>query len=398
MKILTFTTLWPNSRQPSHGLFVRERVLAMAERSEITVIAPVPWVPSWIGRISDRYRKYHGIERKETVGPVTVYHPRFLTFPKALKSLDGILMAVSVWVFFRRERLAWDFDLVDAHWLYPDGTAALLLARNRGTPTVVTVRGDDIRTFSRYFLRRLQLKYTLRNSAWVWTVCDDLRQWVERITPGVTRLGVSLNGVDTKKFHPRDRVECRRKLGLPEDRTILISVGRIEPAKGQHLMMESLRILSVGGDYLLVFVGPVDDGNYANKMRDCASRDGLESRIVWAGVVGHDALGDWLCSAEIFVMASENEGCPNSLLEAMACGIPVVVTPVGGIPELVREGDGCIFAERTANSLARGIAEMEERIRHRGNKARFHEGSVRTWDKVADQILGSLSDMDLGAP
>jgi len=210
-------------------------------------------------------------------------------------------------------------------------------------------------------------------------------------------VGVSLNGVDTKKFYPRDRAECRRKLGLPEDCTILISVGRIEPAKGQHLMMESLRILEDGEDYLLVFVGPVDDKTYVADMRERISRYGLENRIVWAGIVGHDALADWLCSADIFVMASENEGCPNSLLEAMACGIPVVVTPVGGIPELVREGDGCIYVERNADSLARGIAEMVGRIRDRGSKARFNEGNVRTWDKVADQILGSLSNMDLGA-
>lgn len=392
LRILTFTTLWPNSRQPVHGLFVRERVLAMVKGGAvISVIAPVPWVPFGIGKIFYRYEKYDGVEETQTDGPFTVYHPRFITFPKMLKFLDGWMMAVSVSMFLIRKKINWDFDVIDAHWLYPDGTAALLLGRVYRTPVTVTVRGDDIRTFSRFLLRRLQLRYTLRNVLWVWAVCEDLKKWVCRIVPGLPSVEVSLNGVDTKKFHPINRSECRELLGLPLGHTILITVGRIEPAKGQMILMEALGILAAKEvEYQLVLVGPVDDEDYVKQMRESAAKTGLGGRIVWAGPQGHESLINWLCAADIFLLASENEGCPNSLLEAMACQVPAVVTPVGGVPELINEGDGCIFVKRTAEAFARGIEEMTGRNRKLHERRETIHNDIRSWDKVAEQILGRL--------
>jgi glycosyltransferase involved in cell wall biosynthesis len=366
--------------------------MAMAKKAIITVIAPVPWVPSWLSNIFPRYAKFSGIAEKETDDSLEVYHPRFLTFPKVFKSLDGLIMAASVCLFLHRKRIHWDFDLIDAHWLYPDGTAALLLGKTFKTPTTVTVRGDDIRTFSRYFFRRMQLRYTLKKSDWVWVVCEDLKKWISRIAPGISHVEITLNGVDTKKFHPLDRQECRRGLGLSENCTVLISVGRIEPAKGQALLLDALSILQAGGgNYLLALVGPVDDERYSTEMRERVRRDGLMDRVIWAGPIGHETLVEWLCSADLFLMASENEGCPNSLMEAMACQLPVVATAVGGIPEVIRAGAGCVFVERKGEGFARGIEEMTQRKEDREKMAGMLHGDLRSWDKVATQIMDRLA-------
>lgn len=370
----------------------------MSGSADITVVAPVPWVPPGIAKIFPRYSGFAGVENVESTGPLIVYHPRYVTFPKILKFLDGLLMMVAVMWFLARRGIRWNFDIIDAHWLYPDGAAAVLIGKIRDTPVTVTVRGDDIRTFSRYRLRRRMLEYTLRNAAWVWTVCDDLRKWVERIVPGLTNVEVSLNGVDTRKFHPADRSECRKRLRLPECATILLAVGRIEPAKGQMVLLEALRGLSQRGrEYHLVFVGPVDDKEYANRMKEFAVSTGLEARVIWTGPQGHELLSDWLCSADVFLMASENEGCPNSLIEAMACQVPIVVHPVGGIPEIISEGVGCIFVQRTAEAFVRGIEEMVNRV-HRscGNSTAIHQ-DIRSWGTVSRQVLERLEKFPIKA-
>ena len=375
-------------------MFVRQRVMAMAKRCHITVVAPVPWVPEWICRIFPHYAKYHGIEVESKDGDVTVFHPRYLTFPKIFKSLDGLFMAVAALLFFRQQGKYWDYDIVDGHWLYPDGTAALILGKIHGTAATVTVRGDDIRTFSRYLLRRQWIRWTLQNASWLFSVSEDLKKWIGRVAGEDCRADVSHNGIDTGRFYPRKRDACRKQLRLPEMSTILIAVGRIEYPKGQSILIDALKVLvDLGGDFRLVLVGPVDDDAYGDQIRQDSSDPTLARRIYLTGPVRHEDIPIWLSSADIFVMASENEGCPNVLLEAMACQLPVVTTNVGGISELIGEEEGCIFTERTPEAFAEAIAEMAGRIESsRTGNGDIHR-RIRTWAEVADEVIQRMESL-----
>jgi glycosyltransferase involved in cell wall biosynthesis len=388
MRILTVTTLWPNVRQPVHGIFVRERIRAMARKTTVIVIAPVPWVPKWVSRIIPSYTKYCGIDPVEMDGDLTIYHPRFLTFPKILKACDGIFMAISSLLFIRRMKIRWNFDLVDGHWLYPDGMAALILGKSHGTPVAVTVRGDDIRTFSIYFFRRLMIRYVLRRVDWVWTVCEDLRSWVWRLTPELANVEVSRNGIDIKKFRPLNKMESRRTLGFSREGSLILNVGRIESHKGQHLMVEAMKILvSRGLDCRLILAGPVDDISFEVALRRLVRENDIEDRVIFAGSIPHETLPTWYSASDIFVLASDDEGCPNSLVEAMACQIPVVVTPVGGVPELVQEGIGCVFVERNACSIAEGIEKSLGVAEVWKNDPPPLCRDIRNWDLVAEELV-----------
>lgn len=398
MRILTVTTLWPNSRQPVHGLFVRQRVMEMAKRADVTVIAPVPWAPAWLGRLFPRYAKYGGIVDESRDGHVVVHHPRYLTFPKIMKSLDPVFMAVAVLLRLRRLADAKAFDVVDGHWLYPDGTAALIVGRLLGVPTTVTVRGDDIRTFSRTFLRRIWIRWTVKNAAWLFAVAGDLKRWVVDVAGETGRIDVSHNGVDGERFLPMDKATCRQRLGLTEGGRVVVMVGRIESPKGQQIVVDAVTLLiEGGGDWRLLLVGPVDDAAYAEGVRRKAADSKSSGRIVLAGAVPHDELPVWFSAADIFAMASDNEGCPNVLLEAMACGLPVVTTCVGGVGELVSEGDACLFVARDSQAFAAAFTEMARRI----DDGRIRRGAIhgkgRTWSIVADEVIRRMEMVTAGA-
>src|SRR5262249_16779314 len=142
-RILTFTTLFPNREQPLHALFVRERIRALAAQCDLTVMAPVPWVPV-LPRLPVRYQQFPRLPRSEGDGAVAVHHPRFVVCPRLFKSTDGALMAMSCARPLAALWRAEPFDLIDAHWAYPDGVAAALLAAYFHVPFTVTVRGDDM--------------------------------------------------------------------------------------------------------------------------------------------------------------------------------------------------------------------------------------------------------------
>src|ERR1044072_7341540 len=139
MKILVFTTLFPNNVWPNHGVFVKERMSAVAGLGgcEVKVIAPVPYHPPM--RVGKRWR-HSQVAREEVIDGIHVYHPRYMLIPKISMPIHGIMMFFSVLLLTKRIRRQFDFDIIDAHYVYPDGFAAVLLGRIFRKPVMVTAR------------------------------------------------------------------------------------------------------------------------------------------------------------------------------------------------------------------------------------------------------------------
>lgn len=376
VRLLVFSTVFPSSAQPHHGVFVRERMRGLPPEVEVQVVAPTPWFP-FVSGLRPGFRPV--VAREEVQDGVRVLHPRYLSVPGILKCLDGVFLFLSTLPALLRLRKTFRFDAIDSHFIYPEGLAAVLHGRVFRVPVLITLRGM-LPLLVRYRLRRPQLRFALKRAARLIAVSESLKQ--DAAALGVDRARVIENGIDPGLFRPIDRVEARRSLGLAEDGPLLVSVGTLAPRKGFHLVMEAMAGLRPDLRFAIVG-GAGAEGAMEPELRSLAARLGLQDRVIFAGPRGRSELAAWYSAADLFVLASGHEGCPNVVIEAIACGTPVVATPVGNVPELV-EGVG-IVAERQVPALAAAIGEALSREWDRDAiRARIES---RTWAAVGREVM-----------
>ncbi|MFL6193315.1 MAG: glycosyltransferase family 4 protein [Thermoanaerobaculia bacterium] len=393
LRVLLFSVVFPNAAQPHYGTFVRERMRGLPAGVDVRVVAPKPWFP-FVSGLRPGFRPE--VPREEDHDGVRVFHPRFLSFPGFLKCLDGLLLFLCTLPLLRRLRREERFDVIDAHFVYPDGLAAVLAGLVLRVPVTITLRGM-LPLLVPFRLRRPQLRFALRRASRIVAVSESLKRDAVALGIPGEKIRVIENGIDPAAFHPIDRTEARRSLGLPKYGPLLASVGTLAPRKGFHLVMEAmaklrrtwptLRFAVVGGD------GP--EGSQGAELRALAARLGLQERVIFAGPRKSAELASWYCAADLFVLATAHEGCPNVVLEALACGTPVVATPVGNIPELLAGPDSGIVVERTVEALAAGLDQALKRAWD-PDKVRARVAS-RTWAVVsrehAEELLAASSSL-----
>lgn len=378
--IVVLSSLFPSARQPGAGLFVRERVFRVGAHLPLCVVAPTPWFPlqgllRWF-----RHGFRPGAPTHETQRGFDVWFPRFFSLPGVLKRLDGWFMAFGAYLRLRRLRNSGRLDLIDAHFGYPDGYAAGLLSRWLGVPYCVTLRGTEER-HSRDPVLAPMLGRALRQAARVFSVSESLRAIA--LSQGVDpqRALVVGNGVDLSRFFAEDRSEQRRLLGLPSDAAVLITVGGLVERKGFHRVIEVLPSLLSDHPNLhyLVVGGPSPEGDWTSRLKELVKRLALDERVHFVGPQPPDALRSYLSAADVFVLSTRNEGWANVILEAMACGLPVVATDVGGNAEVVSDLElGTIVPFGDAQALRSGLHEALSRQWNR-ERIRLH-AEANTWD------------------
>jgi len=406
-RLLVFSTVYPNAAQPHHGVFVRERMRGLPPEVEVTVVAPAPWFP-FVSGLRPGFRPR--VPREETQDGVRVLHPRFFSVPAVFKCLDGFFLFLGALPTVWRLRRTFRFDAIDAHFIYPEGLAAALLGRVFRVPVLITLRGL-LPLLVPYALRRPQLRWTLARAARVIAVSESLRD--DAVALGIPRERVRVigNGIDPELFRPMDRPEARRRLGLSDlseklsggsgvsrDAPLLVSVGTLSPRKGFHLVIEALPALArrFPGIRYAVVGGAGAEGAQEEELRSLAERLGVADRVIFAGPQEREALAVWYSAADLSVLASAHEGCPNVVLESLACGTPVVATPVGDVPRTLDALDVGRVVERELSALTVGIVEALEQPWDRGRiRARIEE---RSWKavglEVMEEVEGALTAVD----
>ena len=331
LRLLTFSSLFPNAEQPAHGLFVWRRLQQLLATGGVTatVVAPVPWFPGTDPRFG-RYAAFARIPRRESIAGVEVYHPRHLVLPRLGMSLAPALMARGVLGCVTRLHHERGFDLIDAHYCYPDGVAAAWIARSLDLPLAITARGSDLNLISQYALPRAMIRWAAGISRLNVTVSAALAARLGAIGVDPARTRVIPNGVDLESFRPTDRGEARRSLGL-EDRNWLLSAGQLVASKGHDAVIRALAELPGWG---LMVAG---EGPQLGALRSLALHAGVGERVRFLGAVAPERMPTLYSAADCLVLASQREGMPNVLLESLACGTPVIATRVGACPEIVSE-------------------------------------------------------------
>lgn len=333
--VLVFTSVFPNAAEPRRGLFVRERMFRVARRLPLAVVAPVPWFPLQ-GLIRLWRPSFRPLpERRELQSGVEVLHPRFLSVPGLFKWADGLAMALSCLPTLRRLRKGFDFGVIDSHFAYPDGYAATLLGRWLGKPVTITLRGTEV-SLSRFPWRRRLMLTAVRRADRVFSVADSLGDHLRRLGAhkDILRIG---NGVDAERFFPEPKDVARGRLAIPDGARVLVSVGALCERKGFHRVIEVLPALRrrFPGLIFLIVGGASPEGDWSGRLRAQVGALSLEETVRFLGPVAPEDLRWPLSAADVFVLATRNEGWANVFLEAMACGLPVVATAVGGNAEVV---------------------------------------------------------------
>ena len=384
MKVLVLTQLFPNKERPIFGIFIKERMFAVAKLCNLKVVAPVPWFPPL--KVFKKWYTFSQVPREEVQQGTKVFHPRFFITPKLMRSLYGMFYFLSIlpYILFKI-RPKFDFDVIDVHWVYPDGFAGVLLGKLLKKPVIVSARGTDISLYSKIPLIKEQIIYTLRNAQKVIAVCQALKDRMCKLGIPESKITVVPNGIDIQKFSPLPKIEARKLLNLPLDKKIVLSVGYLIERKGFHHLIDAIYKLKkeTNQDILLVIVGEGDSRITLQKQIEKLS---LGSYVKLVGAKLHSELYKWYSAADLFCLASSREGWPNVLFEAIACGIPVVATNIWGNPEVICSDEyGILVPGQDGNSLADGIHEA---LKKEWNTMKLVEYARKnTWDKIAQKVM-----------
>jgi len=384
MKILLTTSLFPNNINKNFGNFIFQRMASFSIQTEnhVNAIAPIPYCPEWVK--NERWSVFRNFRRHEKIGPIEIYHPRYPLIPKIGMVFHGVFMASGILKSALQLHKRYGFDLVDGHYIYPDGLAAIIIAKILNLPVVLSARGSDINQFSKLHLIKPQIKYALKRSSAVISVCNALKTEMCELGIAEEKIDVIPNGIDVNRFVISDPPYERKFLEFTDSEKVILSVGGLIPRKGHDIVIRALlTILRIHQNCKLVIIG---DGPERNNLASLAKALGLSSRVQLAGPQPNSELQRWYNAADVFCLASSREGWANVIMESMACGTPVVATNVYGAPEIITNDKVGILVERTPESIAEGLIQALNRDWDR-EAIRQHVAG-RTWDVVAREVQG----------
>jgi glycosyltransferase involved in cell wall biosynthesis len=385
MRLLALTNLYPNPLQPHRAPFNRQQFRALASEHQVQVIAPIAWTSEWAARRGQPGGTLSP-DRTRVVDGMVVHHPRYVFTPKALRGLYGRFYLESVRACFERAVNSFRPNVVLGCWAYPDGWAAVRLARDAGLPVAIKIHGSDVLVAGARSDRRTATVAALTEADAVIAVSGQLADRARALGAAPSRVHIVHNGVDDRLFNPGCREPARRSLGIEPAEPLILFVGNLVPVKGVDILIDSMA--SLRRTNIRVRCAIVGDGPLRRRLQDQAARLGLAECMRFVGVRPLEELPAWYRSADLVVLPSRSEGIPNVLLEAAACGTRFIASDVGGIPEiahpsaLVPAGDAGSLAGRIRAALAPGstIAPLSA-----------HPASWRDSAAALAAVLGSVA-------
>jgi len=331
---------------------------------------------------------------EEVLDGLRVVHPRFVAVPVVGDRCRVSLMAAGSGRALLAEALAFQPDVLDVHYAWPDGAAAVALrprleaALKRRLPLVITARGTDLNLTAGDSRLRGEVAAALAGADHVVCVAEALREVALSLGVSPGKVTTLRNGVDVRRFMTGDRAAARLACGLPATGRVLLCVGHLIERKGQHLLLEAMaRVFPTGAEPLLALVG---SGEAEGRLRARVAALGLEQRVRFVGAVKPAELPPWYRAADALVLPSLREGWPNVVLEALACGTPVLATAIWGTPEILRGCMAGLLVEPSVDGLADGLRRLPEL---RAEAARPW-AERHTWDATLDgmhEVFRSVS-------
>lgn len=381
LRVLTLSTLFPNAVQPTLGVFVERQTLGLAALPEVELemVSPIG-LPRWPLSRHPHYAARAGLPRQEEWKGLTVHRPRFPVVPVIGQIWTARAMARALLPLLREIKARFPFDVIDAEFFWPDGPAAMALARSLGVAVSIKARGADILFWGNRPGIGAQIVAAAQAADGLLAVSAALKADMVRLGMPADKISVHYTGVDLDRFEPRDRTRAKAALGI--DGPLIATVGALIERKGQRLAIEALARLR---DATLLLVG---DGPDRSALERHARRLGVAPRVRFLGARPHGEIATLMAAADVLVAPSRSEGLANVWVEAMACGTPVVASAVGGAGEAIGGAGGRLVplnAEAIAGAVRALLDDPPEQQQVRDAARKF------SWDKNSQALFEHLS-------
>jgi len=380
VKVLFVSNLFPDAAEPNRGIYNARLVHSLSERCDIRVVSPRPALPL-TGRSSPQPRA-EDVALKP-VFPLTRY------IPKVGSRFNHRLMAGSLRRPIQAIRSEFGFDVVLASWLYPDACGVSILAAELDFPFVAVCQGSDAHQYLNDSVRRRVIVASMEAAARVVTRSRELAHLLQDAGVGEAKLHTIYNGVDHKLFHPIDKQAAREALQLPLHDRIVLFVGNFYPVKNPRLLADAFTMMRQAEPdtrHRLIMIG---DGPERKSVIASMVGTGFEQATRFPGRQSAETVARYMQAADVLCVPSKNEGVPNVILEAFACGLRVVATRVGGIPEiLASEQLGALTPPDNPAALASALSR--ELSRDDSGETVVRHASQFTWSRTADAFMEVL--------
>jgi len=386
LNVLIATSIFPNSEEVNKGIYIFHQATALSKYCNVKVVAPVPYFP---GRLKSKtYGLYSRIPKRETIDGLEVMHPRVFITPKFGRYLYGLLYALSLFHIMSGLKRNFVPDVIIGYWVYPDGFANVLLAKLLKLPIILGGRGCDVNNAGEDRIKRIMVSWALRSSDRVMAVSSNMKQKMIQLGVPGEKIAVIPNGLH-EIFVKHAGKKGNARSDDDKKKTILYC-GRFSSEKGVEYLLKAARILKEQNvAFRLLLVG---SGAQESVLKELATQYDLEGIIQFEDEIPYSNVPALMCSADIFCLPSLREGWPNVVMEALACGLPVVASRVGGVPELlVDERCGMMVAAENEEELAAALSAALKRSWDNGSiSATVKE---RSWDKVALEMLTEIKQV-----
>lgn len=376
MKIAVLTHTFPTRAEPQRGRDIWALLDEVARRADLVAYCSLPRYFPPVRRHRDFV---HDAPWREAIVAVRSSTLRFPAVPVLTRPLNGWLLSHPLRRALRKERP----DAVVAFWMHPEGDAALRACRALDIPLVVVALGSDLKCLPPNPWTRRQVRDVVSHADRVLAVSEDLCQTAHRLGAAQDRVGLLELGVDATIFSAVDRADARKSLGVPAAKRLILYAGRLVPLKGLPRLLDAVAILErrEPGRWQLALAG---HGSEELKLRGQVDALGLRDSTVFLGSLGPAEVARWMNGADLLCLPSETEGRPNAILEALSCGCPVVATPVGGIPEIVRPGCGILVRHEGPEALAGALSAAAARPWDRAAMSGMYR---KAWGETASDLL-----------
>ena len=386
MNLLVISTRYPLPTGSLDGIFVKSQVDFLKNYfNRVVVIATPPYIPKAITKLLSPRRQREAKMKDYKYENVDVHYTHDLILPfESYKKLWGDLALKKTQNILKKENFK--PNIIHGHFTWPSGYVAIQLSKKLSIPVILTVHGYDVYDLpfrDNFWFNKT--KYILLSSDHIITVSKRNKDILtNRIKIPSNKISVIPNGYDQNLFYPMNKQESSKKLGLPFDKKIILTVGSLLPIKGhKYLLLAFSKVIKKEKDVFLIIVG---NGPEKDNLKKLITKLNLEKNVLLAGAKPHNEIPLWMNAADIFVLPSLNEGNPTVIFEALGVGLPFVGTTVGGVPEIITSEDyGSLCPPADPECLAEKILIALEKD---WDKEKIRKYAKQfTWENIAKEIL-----------